>query len=105
MTHPSVSTGASADITGAGWAVDNQNNVPAGGVDIAIDGQPFRTQYGVERPDVAAHFNLPAYTKTGFQFLIPAGALSAGQHKLTVRVISSDGKTYRESAPVALVVQ
>jgi hypothetical protein len=105
MTHPSVSVGASADLSGSGWAADDQNKAPAGGVDIAIDGQPFRTQYGAERPDVAAHFNLPAYTKTGFQFLIPGGTFSAGNHKLTVRVISSDGKTYRESDPLTLVIQ
>ncbi len=48
-----------ADITMSGWAVDGKAESLAGGVDVAIDGSPYKAEYGVDRPDVAKAIRVP----------------------------------------------
>jgi hypothetical protein len=75
----------------------------AGGVDVVIDRTPYSATYGIERPDVAKHFNNPAYVKSGFQFVIPQ--LPIGQHSVTLRVIAQDKKSYYEGPTVQFTVE
>jgi len=65
----------------------------------------YRAQYGEDRLDVANHFNVPAYQKSGFKFTVPAGAIGKGRHELRVRVILSDRNAYQEGVPVPLEIQ
>ncbi|MCX6631405.1 MAG: hypothetical protein NTW28_27650 [Candidatus Solibacter sp.] len=96
---------ATGTLTGVGWAVDGANKAAAGGVDVAVDGRPHRAESGRERPDVGQHFNIRAYDSSGFIFYLPVAKLGPGVHKLTMRVVSHDGKTYSEGLPVRLEIR
>lgn len=105
LTKRVVEVPSAVDWAVTGWAVDQVHKSPAAGVDIVIDGQAYRAQYGEDRLDVASHFNVPAYQKSGFKFTVPAGVIGKGRHELRVRVISSDGKSYQEGVPVPVEVK
>jgi hypothetical protein len=105
LTRPSLTVSLLGNLTASGWAVDQQSQAEAGGVDVAIDGKPYRAQYGLDRPDVADYFKVPAYAKSGYTITIPAIAVGRGKHQLAVRVISKDGTTYREGSRLVIEVQ
>lgn len=92
-------------LTAIGWAVDGSQKTEAGGVDLVIDGKPRRADYGQDRPDVAKHFGVPAYAKAGFTFSAPTAEIGRGAHKLAVRVVSQDGKTYSEGVAVTVDIR
>jgi hypothetical protein len=96
---------ATGTLTGVGWAVDGANKTGAGGVDVVVDGTPYRAESGRERPDVGKHFHIAAYNDSGFIFYLPVSKLSPGAHKLAIRVISHDGKSYSEGTPVRLEIR
>ena len=87
-----------------GWAMDVSKKGPAGAVDVVIDQVPYSARYGIDRTDVASHFNNPEYTKSGFQLALARGQLSKGQHTVSIRVISSDRKSYNEGPTVQFTV-
>jgi hypothetical protein len=87
-----------------GWAVDDAKKVTAGGVDVVIDQVPFSAHYGSERVDVATHFKQPEYQKSGFELTIAPGQLAKGQHSVSIRVISSDKKSYYQGPVVQFAV-
>ena len=87
-----------------GWAVDEQAQQQAGGVEVRIDGKPYPAQFGMVRADVAAAFHMPSYEKSGYTFALPAAQLGTGRHMLSIRVISHDGKSYLEGNPVSFQV-
>ena len=89
----------------SGFAVDAPAKAPAGGVDIVIDGVPYRATYGSPRPDVAASFKRPAMGAAGYEYTIPAGALKPGPHQLQVRIIAADVKTYYTGDTVPFTVE
>jgi phosphoglycerol transferase len=95
---------ASEPVTVAGWAVDETARKTAARVEILVGGERFRANYGVPRPDVAARYGNPAYGMAGFDLVIPGGTLPPGSHRLTVRVLTSDGKCYQEGSPVPFTV-
>jgi hypothetical protein len=84
----------------SGWAVDAPSRAPAAGVDVVIDRMVFATTYGTHRGDVAQYFKRPNYRDTGFAAIIPANALAAGEHWLSIRVVTADARCYFESAGV-----
>jgi hypothetical protein len=96
----SIQVSGDSDIGVTGWALDVSKKGPAGGVDIVLDNVPHSARYGMDRADVAAHFNRPDYAKCGFQLTIAKGQLPKGQHSVSVRVISSDQKSYNEGPVV-----
>jgi hypothetical protein len=81
----------------SGWAVDAIAREAASGVDIVIDQKPFAARYSVNRPDVAGYFHTPAYRRSGFELVVPATQLSAGQHSLLLRIIDQQGTGYFQS--------
>jgi hypothetical protein len=93
------------DITVSGFAIDEPAQSLASGVDIVIDGLAFTAHYHIDRPDVATYFKMPAYSKSGYQFTMPAKFFGKGQHTLTAREIAADGKSYRELAPFTIDIQ
>jgi hypothetical protein len=95
---------SSQDLLVSGWAIDEPNKALAGNVDVVIDGVPYGARYGVPRKDVADYFKEPACEKSGFQFSILAGQLTKGTHKVLVRAVASDGKSYVASPEITLVV-
>ena len=86
----------------SGWAVDGQAVAPASGVDVAVDGHPYKAQYGIDRPDVAGTLKAPQYEKSGFSFVLHAGQMSKGRHTLAVRVISANRTSYTEFHPIII---
>jgi hypothetical protein len=95
---------ASQDFKVDGWAVDHAQRVAAAGVDVMIDKTMYPSTYGVNRNDVAEYFRRPSYRDTGFTATIPANALPAGEHWLSVRAVASNGACYYESPAVRLAV-
>ena len=97
-----VSGDAALAITG--WAVDEPKKAPAGGVDLVIDGVPYSAHYGTERTDVATHFKRPAYANSGFELRMAAGQINKGPHAVSMRVISSNRKSYYEGPVIPFTV-
>src|SRR5262249_28758148 len=94
---------AHKDVTFSGWAIDEPNRALASSVDVVIDGQPHRAQYGADRPDVAEYFKNPAYLKSGFQLVITQ--LAPGKHSVTIRVHPRDPGLYRQGPAVTFTAQ
>ena len=88
-----------------GWAADAQGGTLAGGVDVVIDGIPYRASYGRTREDVAQACSNPALRDSGFQFTLAPGALNRGSHSFTIRVIALSGQTYYEGPSGRLIVE
>lgn len=89
-----ITVAGGAAITLHGWAVDAPNGMVAGGVIVSVDAANYQAMYGVVRQDVAAQYNNPAYTKSGFTITFPANMLSPGQHKVAIKVLTKDQKSY-----------
>lgn len=79
-----------------GWAVDSFMEELAGGVFIQIGDQFFRANYRQERPDVAAVYNNPTYTNSGFSCSIPLSTLSKGNHKVKIWVLNTNSSARYE---------
>jgi len=88
-----------------GWAVDGDAKQLAGGVELVVDGRAYQTEYKLSREDVATVQRLAAYANAGFRVSLPVDQLEKGEHTLSVRVISNDGKSFREGEMVKLTLQ
>jgi hypothetical protein len=93
-----------AELKVSGWAVDHLHRSAAGGVDIVMDRGLYPATYGLSRDDVAKYFGRPEYRGTGFVASIPSDTLTSGEHQLSLRVVSSDGRCYFESAGIEVIV-
>jgi hypothetical protein len=102
--NKSVKVSSAGDFTAVGWAVDKETEMPAGGVDVVIDNTTYAATYGLDRPDVADGQKVPAYLHSGWSFSMPAAPLK-GPHRLTIRIVSSDRKSYYEIPPATLIVE
>ena len=80
-----------------GFAVDAVKGDAAAAVIVMIDGKPFATTHGGERPDIAKALNNPKYLKSQFYVAVPTTAIGSGLHELKIRVVSSDKSGYYES--------
>ena len=88
-----------------GWAAEAQSGTLAGGVDVVVDGIPYRATYGSARDDVAEAQRNPALRNSGFRFTLAPVYLSRGFHSFTIRVIALDGRAYYEGPSGRLVVK
>jgi len=104
LAVPSIHVPGNEAIVFTGWAIDEPNMALASGVDIAIDQTAYGATYGIERKDVAAHFNNQAVRNAGFRLDLPAKTLSKGPHVVTVRTIAGDGKSYYVGSPIKFTV-
>jgi subtilase family serine protease len=88
-----------------GWVADPVDSAPLGNVKVYIDGILVGTPtVGISRPDVAAYFNNAAYTSSGYHLLVPAAALPAGPHAVSVVAVDSGGRS-TTFGPVNITVQ
>lgn len=92
-------------ITVDGWAIDEPHTNVAAGVELVIDGTPYRATYGIARPDVATYKGSVAYTNSGFTVSFPAGGLGRGTHTLSLRIIASDRSCYYSTPEWSTVIQ
>jgi hypothetical protein len=87
-----------------GWAIDGPTKTLAGGVDVVIDQAPYSAHYGTGRTDVAGYYKRPDYEKSGFELTLPPGQLTKGDHSLSIRIISSDRKSYYQGEVVKFTI-
>ena len=88
----------------AGWAVDEQAQGEAGGVFVDVDKQlVIPARYGLDRPDVAAHFGNERYRSSGFSVFFAASALEKGRHTLSLKVIAADRRGYYDTGYRAIL--
>ncbi len=89
----------------SGWAVDHPHRLPASAVDIVIDNQALvPSTYGTNRDDVGSYFNKPGYRESGFAASIPAETLTKGDHAISLRVLSSDGRCYYQTRSMQVTI-
>jgi hypothetical protein len=82
----------------AGWAVDEQAQREAGGVFVEVDKRlVIPALYGLDRPDVAAHFRNERYRLSGFSVFFAASALERGRHTLSLKVTAADRRGYYDT--------
>jgi hypothetical protein len=95
-----------AEFSVKGWAVDPEAQKAAGGVEILIDGIPYRATYALPRKDVADHFGIPEYASAGFALTTKTGgAIGRGMHRVAVRILTNDRASYYEGLPVAVGIE
>jgi hypothetical protein len=88
----------------AGWAVDESSQREAGGVFAEVDKRlVIPALYGLDRPDVAAHFRNERYRSSGFSVFFAAAALEKGRHTLSLNVIAADRRGYYDTGYRAIV--
>lgn len=90
------------DQTAAGWSGIDEVHVYDG---LAEDPQGRflgRAYIQESRPDVAAYLNNPAYERSGFAFMIPAGALAPGGHVIGVYAHTPDKGWWVKSIAVTV---
>lgn len=101
-----VADGATIDarttLVLTGWAADVTAAHPLTAVCLIVDGAFARAQrasYGIERPDVATAYNLPAIAGSGFEIRLESGALARGTHAIDVVGIDAANRVV-QIAPV-----
>jgi len=86
-----------------GWAVDQQQRAPL--QSLVADGVDGGLEYGLSRGEVAAHFGVPAYARSGFELTAdvdPATWASLQERgKLAFRATGGDGRAVGLSLPLA----
>ena len=82
-------------ITISGWALDQGVQEVAGGVFVDVDGQlDIPSLYGLDRQDVAEHFENNRYRLSGFMASFATSVLGEGQHTLSLKIITADKEGY-----------
>jgi phosphoglycerol transferase len=94
---------ASHGLRVSGWAIDPIGNGTAGGVEIEMNGAVSTAIYGIDRPDVAAHFRNPGYWASGFTAVISRAHVAPGPHSLNVRVVAANRDCYYQAAGIPLI--
>jgi hypothetical protein len=83
-----------------GWAVDALTGRPARGGFLAVDDKwYFPVRFGVLRPELPVGLENVHFASSGYEAIIPAGALPPGRHVLTLRVVTQDGRSYYSPLP------
>lgn len=84
-----------SNIVISGWAIDGFSAHTAGGVALLVDGtEIWPVQYGERREDIAKRLGRLSYLESGWHIAIPAGVIPHGVHKITVRTLSKDGRSW-----------
>lgn len=82
----------------SGWAVDRTNGRTAEGVLLSIDGAITVPMHGAQASaEVMKQLNDARYFRAGFKGTLPVAQLAPGDHVVTLRILSRDGRTYYES--------
>jgi len=77
-----------------GWAVDSEAKDEAGGVYIDIDGKFYPSLYGFNRADVAEAYHVSSYQYSGFEGDILVSEIGNGLHKLSLKILTKNKKSY-----------
>ena len=75
--------------------MDARENRLARGAFLAVDDKwYFPVKLGLARFDVADLLENRAFALSGYEAVIPAGALPPGRHVMTLRVVARDERSY-----------
>jgi hypothetical protein len=88
----------------SGWAVDARSGTLAEGVDVVVDGIPYRATYGVTRHDVAQVYGNPTFESSGFRLSLAPGVLRRGVHSFAFRILAKDCRTCYEGPSGRLII-
>lgn len=89
-----------------GWGFDPLLAQPAAAVLVTIDDHaPIWVQADRERPALAIRHLDPAYRHTGYRLRLPAGAMTPGDHTITVQVVSADLQSVYDPNPHTEIVR
>ena len=92
-------------ITITGWAVDNQSNHVASTVFIVVDDViHIPVIYGFDRPDVAVYLGNPNFRFSGFLATFSSIRLGAGEHSLSLEIVSRNGYYHHQNCTLSLIV-
>jgi hypothetical protein len=80
-----------------GWAVDEVQHLPSGGIIVYLNDRPYLSRFIYMRSDLPAAYRLGANTDAGWGIVIPADSLEEGNHELTFRVLNRDRTGYYSS--------
>ncbi len=84
--------GKGATLFVRGWATDTVTGAPVQSVTVFVDGNSAGlANLGDARPDVAQAYSRSDYTNSGWDFQMPAGSLSLGQHAVTANAAGPSG--------------
>ena len=91
IEFPTASDYVGGDVLFRGWAIEDGSSVV--NVEVLIDGTFVGlAQYGYPRPDVGDHYPyLDNADNSGWAFRMDTRVLSNARHRLTVRVVDSQG--------------
>jgi hypothetical protein len=83
-----------------GFAIDSGGADLARSVWIKLDGKLYPTEYGVEKPGVAALLGDGKYLRAGFSWTYPVWKLGSPAHTISLVVVSKDGATAYQGSPL-----
>jgi hypothetical protein len=76
-----------------GWAIDFLSGKPAKTVLAVLDDKKiFQTVYGMESKGAVEYWHNDKYKFCGYGVVIPTKGLRIGKHKVSIKVVSSDGR-------------
>jgi hypothetical protein len=87
----------------AGWAVDDPHHATAGDVDVVVGDTAYPAFYGLDRPDVAQHFGVPAYVGSGFVLRLTGETVGRQVSRLSLRILSADRSCYYQTPSIQVV--
>ena len=105
MDVTSIHLDRSDDVKLSGWAINGDRKALASEVDLMVDGSIYKVSYGFPRPDVAAAYKQPALVNCGFSAAFPAETMGLGNHRIALRVMGEDKKSYYQSPDIAVSVK
>lgn len=82
------------DFKVSGWAYDKQASSSPEQVSVLLNGKESKTFVAtrVKRPDVVKAFNTPGAEMSGYEVIVPANSLAAGQYQVVIVQTSPDRK-------------
>jgi RHS repeat-associated protein len=88
-----------------GWAIDNEDGAPVAKVEVLLDGNVIGlATLGGSRPDVAAAYNRPDFTNSGWNFTGSIGYVAPGTHMINAMAYDSSGNSVLTASSVAITV-
>ncbi len=105
LSRQSATVESGTPLNILGWALSSHRTKLVSEVDLMMDDGLYQIPYGQPRPDVAQIYGNPGVTNCGFAASFPARDLGAGKHKIALRIIGADRKSYLQSPGVIVTVR
>lgn len=80
-------------IVVSGWTIDSVLKMPVDEAYVCIERNEYKASFGINRTDVALHFNEPALQNCGFSSIVPIDAFVEGINNISIKTISGKNRT------------